>query len=148
VDEILVESLGLTKAYDTFQSYNQLQMFLLSFPNTFIIDSNIVGDRQWQRTWRVVRPRPPDMSAFTTYNRIGVYHHRQTVETLCVIASILGHKIENISKGDTDTDSHGNEHGELLTVINMTQDKLVGVRSDKIPSFPWYLGVHFVSRLF
>jgi hypothetical protein len=32
VDELLVESLGLTKAYDTFQSYSRLQMFLLSFP--------------------------------------------------------------------------------------------------------------------
>jgi hypothetical protein len=71
VDELLVESLGLSKAYDTFQSYSQLQMFLLAFFDTFIIDSIMRGDRQWQRTWRVVRPRPPDMSAFTTYNRIG-----------------------------------------------------------------------------
>jgi hypothetical protein len=31
-DELLVESLGLAKAYDTFQSYSQLQMFLLAFP--------------------------------------------------------------------------------------------------------------------
>jgi hypothetical protein len=34
VDELLVESLGLTKAYDTFQSYSQLQMFLLAFSDT------------------------------------------------------------------------------------------------------------------
>ena len=47
VDELLVESLGLTKAYDTLQSYSRLQMFLLSFPDTFIIDNNIGGDRQW-----------------------------------------------------------------------------------------------------
>ena len=75
VDEILVESLGLTKEYDTFQSYSQLQMFLLSFPDTFIIDNSMGEYRQWQRTWRV-RPRPPDSSVFTTYNRIGVDHHR------------------------------------------------------------------------
>jgi hypothetical protein len=31
VDEILFESLGLTKAYDTFQSYSRLQMFLFAF---------------------------------------------------------------------------------------------------------------------
>jgi len=37
MDELLVESLGLTKACDVFQSYSQLQMFLLAFPNTFII---------------------------------------------------------------------------------------------------------------
>jgi hypothetical protein len=47
VDELLVPSWGLTKAYDTFQSYSRLQMFLLAFPNTFIIDSSIGGDRQW-----------------------------------------------------------------------------------------------------
>jgi hypothetical protein len=41
VDELLVESLGLTKACDTFQSYSQLQMFLLAFPDTFIIDNNM-----------------------------------------------------------------------------------------------------------
>jgi hypothetical protein len=72
MDELLVESLGLTKAYDTFQSYSQLQMFILAFPDTFIIDSSMGGDRQWQRTWRVVRSRPPDRSAFTAYSRIGV----------------------------------------------------------------------------
>jgi hypothetical protein len=90
VDEFLVESLGLTKAYDTFQSYSQPQMFLLAFPDTFIIDNSMRRDRQWQRTWRVGRPRPPHRSAFTTYNRIGVDHHRQTVETLCVMVSIIG----------------------------------------------------------
>jgi uncharacterized protein (UPF0261 family) len=45
VDEILVESLELTKEYDTFHSYSQLQMFLLAFPDTFIIDNNMGGDR-------------------------------------------------------------------------------------------------------
>jgi hypothetical protein len=41
VDELLVESLGLTKAYDTFQFYSRLQMFLLAFPDTFIINNSI-----------------------------------------------------------------------------------------------------------
>jgi hypothetical protein len=148
VDEPLVESLELTKAYDTFQSYSQLHMFLLAFPDTFIIDKNMGGDRQWQRTWRVVRSRPPDRSAFTTYNRIGVDHHKQTIETLCVMVSILGHGIADISEGDVDADSHGDEHGGLPTVISMTQELLVGIGSDKLPSFPWDPGVHFVSRLF
>ena len=43
VDEILVKSWGLTKVYDTFQSYIQLQLFFLSFLDTFIIDNNIRG---------------------------------------------------------------------------------------------------------
>jgi hypothetical protein len=96
VDELLFESLGLTKACDIFQSYSQLQMFLLAFSDTFIIDSSMGRDRQWQRTWRVVRPRPPDRSAFTAYSRIGVDHHRQTVESLCMMVSIIGHGIANI----------------------------------------------------
>jgi hypothetical protein len=49
-----------------------------------------------------------------------VDHHRQTVETLCVMVSILGHGIADISKGDTDKDSHGDEHGGLPIVISMT----------------------------
>jgi hypothetical protein len=100
VDEILVESLGLTKAYDTFQSYSQPQMFLLAFPDTFIINSSMRRDRQWRRTWRVGRPRPPDRSAFTTYSRIGVDHHRQIVETLCMMVSIIGQGIVDILEGD------------------------------------------------
>jgi hypothetical protein len=46
VDELLVKSLVLTKVYDTFQSYIQLQLFMLSFSDTFIIDSSIGEDRQ------------------------------------------------------------------------------------------------------
>jgi hypothetical protein len=148
VDKILVESLGLTKAYDTFQSYSHLQIFLLSFPDTFSIDNIMGGDRQWQRTWRVFRSRPPDRSAFTAYSWIGVDHHRKIVHTLCVMVRILGLGIAYISKGDTDTNYHGDEHGGLPIVICMTQEQLVGIGSDKIPSFPWDLGVHFVSRLF
>jgi hypothetical protein len=138
----------MTKAYDTFQSYSQLHMFLLAFFDTFIIDSTRRGDRQWQGTWRVVRRRPLDMSAFTTYNRIGGDHHGQTVETLCMMVSILGRGIADISDGDTDTDSHRDVHGGLLTVINMTQEQLAEIGSDKLSSLPWDLGVHFVGRLF
>jgi hypothetical protein len=69
VDELLVKSLGLTKAYDTSQSYRQLQLFLLAFLDTFIIDNNTGGDRQWQGTWRVGRSRPPDRSVFIAYSR-------------------------------------------------------------------------------
>jgi hypothetical protein len=148
VDEILVESLGLTKAHDTFQSYSQLQMFLLSFFDTFIMDNIRRGDRQWQRTWRVVRRRPPDMNAFMAYSRIEVDHHGQIVETLCVMVSILGHGITDILENDTDTYSHRDVHGGLSTVISMTQEPLVGIGSDKLPSLPWDLGVHFVGRLF
>ena len=74
VDEFLVKPLGLTNAYDTPQSYIQLHLFLLSFPNTFIIGNGIGGDKQWQGTWRVGRQRPPDESDWTIYNRIGVVH--------------------------------------------------------------------------
>jgi hypothetical protein len=56
MDDLLVESLGLTKACDTSQSYSQLQMFLLACPDTFIIDNNMRRDRPWLRAWRVSRP--------------------------------------------------------------------------------------------
>jgi hypothetical protein len=89
MDELLVESLGLTKACDIFQSYSQLQMFLLAFPDTFIIDSSMRRDRQWLRTWGVARPRPPDMSVFTASSWIEVDRHRQPIETWCVMVSIV-----------------------------------------------------------
>jgi hypothetical protein len=89
MEELLVESLGLTKACGTFQSYSQLQMFLLARPNTFIIDNNIRRDRSWLRAWRVSRLRLHDRSTFTTYNRSEVDHVRQTVETWCVMMSII-----------------------------------------------------------
>jgi hypothetical protein len=90
MDELLVKSLGLTKACDTFQSYSQLQMFLLACPDTFIIDNSRRNDRSWLRTWGVARPRPPDMSSFTVSSRIEVDHHRQLFETWCVMVSIIG----------------------------------------------------------
>jgi hypothetical protein len=67
IDELLVESLGLTKACDTSQSYSQLQMFLLAYPDTFIIDSSMRRDRPWLRAWRVSRSRLHDRTAFTAY---------------------------------------------------------------------------------
>jgi hypothetical protein len=69
MDELMVKSLGLTKACDTCQSYSQLQMFLLACPDTFIIDNNMRRDRPWLGAWRVSRPRVYDTSTFTAYNR-------------------------------------------------------------------------------
>jgi hypothetical protein len=69
MDELLVESLGLTKECDTSQSYSQLQMFLLACLDTFIIDNSMRRDRSWLGAWRVSRPRPYDRSTFTTYSR-------------------------------------------------------------------------------
>jgi hypothetical protein len=123
-------------------------MFLLAFPDTFIIDNNIGGDRQWQGTWRVGRPRPPDRSVFIAYRRIAVDHQRQTVETLGVMVSMLGRGITAISEGDTDSDSHWDEDGALPTVISMTHEQLVRIGSDELPIFPWDPGVHWVSGLF
>jgi hypothetical protein len=74
-------------------------------------------------TWRVVRPKPPDMSAFMTYNRTEVGHDGQTVEALCVMMSIIGQMIANNSEADTDIDTHEDEHGGLLTVISLTQEQ-------------------------
>ena len=89
MDELLVESLGLTKACDAFQSYNQLQRFLLARPDTFIIDNSMRRDRPWLGAWRVSRSRLYDRSTFTTYNRSEVDRVRQTVETWCVMVSII-----------------------------------------------------------
>jgi hypothetical protein len=135
MDELLVESLGLTKACDTFQSYSQLQMFLLSCPGTFIIDSSMRRDRSWLSTWGVARPRSPDMSIFTTSNQIEVDRHKQLVETWCVMVSIIGQVIED-------------EHRGLLTMISLTQEQLEEIGSDKLPSLPWDQGVHLAGRMF
>jgi hypothetical protein len=81
------------------------------------------------------------------HNNIGVDLERHTVKTLCVMMSIVGYGITNISEGDTDPDFHGDEHGGFSTIISMTQEQLVGIGSDKLPSLPWDPGVHLVSRL-
>jgi hypothetical protein len=135
VDVLLVESLGLTKEGVIFQPYNQLHMSLLPFPDTFIMDNNTRRDKQGQRAWGVPRPRPPDMSIFTAYSRIEMDRHRQSVETRCVIESIMGQVIAD-------------EHMGLLTVISLTQEQLDGIGSDKLSSLPWDPGVCFVSRMF
>jgi hypothetical protein len=83
----------------------------------------------------VSRPRPPDRSTFTAYNRSEVDRVRQTVETWCVMVSIIG---------QVTTD----EHRGLPTVISPTQEQLAKTGSDKLPSSPWDPGVHFVSRMF
>ena len=110
-------------------------MSLLPFPDTFIMDSSMRRDRQWQRAWRVRGLRPPDRSTFTASSRIEVDRHRQPVETRCVMVSIIGQVIED-------------EHRGLLTMINLTQEKLEEIGSDKLPSFPWDPGVHWVSKMF
>jgi hypothetical protein len=135
MDELLVESLGLTKACDTSQSYSQLQMFLLARLNTFIIYNSMRRDRSWLSEWRVSRPRLHDKSTFMTYNRSKVDRVRQTVETWCVTVSIIDQVTTN-------------EHRGLLPVISPTQEQLAETRSDKIPSLPWDPGVHLVSRMF
>jgi hypothetical protein len=107
MDEILVESLGLTTTCDVFQPYSQLQRILLAFPDTFIIDISMRRDRQWQRAWRVTRPRSPDGSTFTAYNRSDVDHVRKIVETWCMMLRIIG---------QVTTD----EHKGILIVISLT----------------------------
>jgi hypothetical protein len=64
-------------------------MFLLACPDTFIIDNNMRRYRPWLGAWRVSRSRLYDRSTFTTYNRSEVDRVRQTVETWCVIVSII-----------------------------------------------------------
>jgi hypothetical protein len=124
MDELLVESLRLTKACDTSQSYSQLQMFLLACPDTFIIDNNMRRDRPWLGAWRVSRLRLYDRSTFMAYNRSELDRVRQTMETWCVMVSIIDQVMTDECCG-------------LPTVISPTQDQLVETRSDKLPSLPW-----------
>jgi hypothetical protein len=120
---------------------------MLVFLNTFIMDNSMRRDRQWKRAWRVVRPRPPDMSAFMTFNRKEVDRDRQTGETLCMMMSIIAQVMVDSSEDDTHIDTHEDEHRGIFTVISLTQEQLASIGSDKIPSFPWDPGVHFVSIL-
>jgi hypothetical protein len=89
MDEILVKSLGLTKACDTCESYSQLHMYILSYLDTFIIDNNMRRDRLWLRAWRVSRPRPHDKNTFMAYIGSKVDRVRNTIETWCVMVSII-----------------------------------------------------------
>ena len=81
------------------------------------------------------RPRLYDRSTFTAYNRSDVDRVRQTVETWCVMVSIIDQVMTD-------------ERNGLPRMISPTQDQLVETRSDKLPSFPWDPGVHLVSRMF
>jgi hypothetical protein len=106
--------------------------------------SSCMGDE----TWRVVRPKPPDMSAFTACSRTEVGHDGHTIEALCVMMSIIGQMIADNSEADTDTDTHEDENGGLSAVISMTHEQATKTRSDKLPIFPWDPVVCFVNRLF
>jgi hypothetical protein len=112
VDEFLVKPLGLTNAYDTSQSYIQMQEFLLAFSNTFSIYSNIGEDRQLHGTWKVVVQRPPVRGYFNICSRIGEVHLRQSDEALAVMESILSRGTEDISKVDKGSKSHRDEDEE------------------------------------
>ena len=69
------------------------------------------------------------------YNRSEVDRVRQTVETWCVMVSIIGQVTID-------------EHRGLPTLISLTQEQLGETGSDKLPSLPWHSGVHFVSKMF
>jgi hypothetical protein len=71
---------------------------MMAFPDTFIIDSNTGGARQWQGARRVGRIRPPNRSVLIEYIKIGVDHQGQTVKALGMMESILGHGTEDISE--------------------------------------------------
>jgi hypothetical protein len=83
----------------------------------------------------VSRPRLHDRSTFTAYSRSEVDRFRQTVETWCMMVSI-------IDQVTTD------EHRGLSTMISLTQEQLDEIGSDKLPSLPWDPGVHWVSQTF
>ena len=120
---------------------------MMAFPDTFIIDSNTGGARQWQGAWRVGRPRPPNRSVLIAYIKIGVDHQAQTVEALGMMESILGHGTKDILEVATYSDSHWDEGGVILTVIGREHQQLVGIGSDGLPNLTWDPRVQLVSIL-
>ena len=94
-------------------------MFLLACPDTFIIDSSMRRDRSWLGAWRVSRPRPPDRSTCTAYNKSEVDHVRKTIDTWCMMVSIIYQMMTD-------------EHRGLPTMISLTQEKLEETGSDKL----------------
>jgi hypothetical protein len=88
------------------------------------------------------------MSTFIAYIRTDVDCVGQIVENLCVMMSIIAQVMADSSDDDTHTDSHEDENRGLPTVISLTQEQLEKIGSDKLPSFPWDPGVHFVSKMF
>jgi hypothetical protein len=89
-----------------------LHVFLLSFPNTFIIYIRIGEYRQLHGTWIIIGQRPPDRGYFITCSRIGEVHLRQSYEALGMIESIFSLGIEDISEIDLGLESHRDEDGE------------------------------------
>jgi len=83
----------------------------------------------------VSRPILYDKSTFTAYSRSEVDCVRQIVETWCVMVSIIDLVMTDECNG-------------LPTVINPAQEQLEETGSDKLPSLPWDLGVHWMSRMF
>jgi hypothetical protein len=84
-------------------------MFLLAYPDTFIIDNSMRRDRPWLKAWRVSRVRLHDRSNFTAYSRSEVDHVSQTVETWCVMVRIIDQVMTD-------------EHKGLLTVISLKHE--------------------------
>jgi hypothetical protein len=64
-----------------------------------------------------------------------VDHVRQTIETWCVMVSIIDPVMTD-------------ERSGIPTVINPAQEQLAKTGSLKLPSLPWDLRVHLVSRMF
>jgi hypothetical protein len=116
--------------------------------DTFIIDNNTGGARQWQGSWRVGRLRPPNKSILIAYSKIGVDHQGQTIEVLGVMESILGHGTEEISKVATYSDSHCDEGVGISTVTSRAHQQLVGIGSDELSNLTWDSRVHWVDSLF
>jgi hypothetical protein len=82
------------------------------------------------------------------YNRIGVDYHRQTVEALGVMESILGHGTKDISEVATYSNSHWDEGGSISTVTSRENQQLVGIGSDELPNLTWDPRVHSVKSFF
>jgi hypothetical protein len=98
-------------------------MFLLAYPDTFIIENNMRRDRSWMGERRMSRPRLHDRSTFTAYGRSKVDRVRHAIETWCVMMSIVDQWMKDERRG-------------ILTVISVTQEQLEEIGSDKLPSFP------------
>jgi hypothetical protein len=82
------------------------------------------------------------------YIKIGVDHQGQTVETLGMMKSILGHGIEDISEVATYLDSNWDEGGVILTITSREHQQLVGIGSDELLNLTWDPRVHLVNSLF
>jgi hypothetical protein len=68
--------------------------------------------------WRVSRPRLHDRSTFTAYGRSEVDRVRQTVETWCVMMSIIDQMMTDECRGLPTVISPAQEQLARLEVIN------------------------------